>query len=98
MRYKSRSASLQPQSSSEETRKALILYLKEHGVHAVFHYLSLHNSPFYVEKHDGRMLPNSDRFSECLVRLPLFYELQETQVVEICQLIERFFIRKEIIE
>jgi len=60
---------------SIEKRSQLIKYLKDNGVHAVFHYLSLHKSPFYSSKHDGRKLLNCDKFADCLVRLPLFYEL-----------------------
>jgi dTDP-4-amino-4,6-dideoxygalactose transaminase len=56
-------------------RTALIDSLKKSNYHAVFHYLSLHASDFYQDKHDGRALNNSDRFSDCLVRLPMFYEL-----------------------
>ncbi|WP_353077227.1 dTDP-4-amino-4,6-dideoxygalactose transaminase [Flavobacterium sp.] len=63
-------------------RTALIEQLKTHNIMAVFHYISLHTSPFYNGKHDGRELANTDRFSDCLVRLPLFYELDEKKVVE----------------
>jgi dTDP-4-amino-4,6-dideoxygalactose transaminase len=63
-------------------RTALIEQLKAHNIMAVFHYISLHTSPFYNGKHDGRELANTDRFSDCLVRLPLFYELDEKKVVE----------------
>jgi dTDP-4-amino-4,6-dideoxygalactose transaminase len=56
-------------------RTALIDSLKKSNYHAVFHYLSLHASDFYKDKHDGRDLNNSDKFSDCLVRLPMFYEL-----------------------
>lgn len=62
-----------------EQRTALIRSLKEKKIHAVFHYLSLHSSPYFTERHDGRALPNSDRFADCLVRLPLFYELTDEQ-------------------
>ena len=58
-----------------EERTALIKKLKEHDIQAVFHYLSLHSSPFYKDRHDGRDLPNCDRYADCLVRLPLFYDL-----------------------
>jgi dTDP-4-amino-4,6-dideoxygalactose transaminase len=68
-------------------RTELIAKLKENGIHAVFHYLSLHSSEYYREKHDGRILENCDEFAECLVRLPLFYELSLEQVDEICELI-----------
>lgn len=61
-------------------RTGLIAALKEAGVLAVFHYLSLHNSPYFQSQHDGRSLPNSDRFSDCLVRLPIYYELTDDQV------------------
>ncbi len=60
---------------SLEGRTKLITTLKQNDILAVFHYLSLHSSPYYTEKHDGRVLANCDRFADCLVRLPLFYEL-----------------------
>jgi dTDP-4-amino-4,6-dideoxygalactose transaminase len=64
-------------------RDKIISKLKEHGIHSVFHYLSLHESPFYKSKHDGRPLPISDHFSDCLLRLPLFFELEPNQIKEI---------------
>lgn len=70
-----------------EQRTALIQYLKDNGVHAVFHYLSLHASEFYQGKYQGDALPNSDHFTDTLVRLPLFYELSDQQVDYICELI-----------
>jgi len=73
------------------TREKLILKLKENGFHAVFHYLSLHSSDFYKEKHDKRELLNSDNFTECLVRLPLFYELNEGELDNIIQCIKNNF-------
>lgn len=73
-----------------EQRTALIQHLKENGVHAVFHYLSLHNSEFYKDKHIGNALPNSDFFTDTLVRLPLFYELTDDQVDHICAKIKQF--------
>jgi dTDP-4-amino-4,6-dideoxygalactose transaminase len=76
---------------SLETRTEFIAYLKEHGVLAVFHYLSLHSSDYYQSKHDGRVLPQCDRFADCLVRLPLFYDLSLEQVDDICRLIEQYF-------
>lgn len=63
-----------------EQRTALIQHLKDNGVHAVFHYLSLHTSEFYQHKHVGNALPNSDHFTDTLVRLPLFYDLSDAQV------------------
>ena len=64
-----------------DDRTRFIQHLKNKGILSVFHYLSLHKSSYY-EKYSTRKseLPNSDMFSDCLVRLPLFYELTDEQV------------------
>ncbi len=49
-----------------DERKNLIDYLKSKSIYAVFHYLSLHKSPFYKDKHDGRPMVNSDRYTDHL--------------------------------
>src|SRR6476661_2235965 len=56
-------------------RTALIEHLKALQILPVFHYLSLHTSPYYADKHDGRALPWADHYTDCLLRLPLYYEL-----------------------
>ena len=63
-----------------DDRTRFIQHLKDKGILSVFHYLSLHKSSYY-EKYSTRKskLPNSDMFSDCLVRLPLFYELTDEQ-------------------
>lgn len=58
-------------------RTALLAHLKQRGIWAVFHYLPLHQSPYYAARHDGRALPWAERYADQLVRLPLFYELSE---------------------
>lgn len=68
-------------------RSALIKGMKEHGILAVFHYLSLHSSEYYKDKHDGRVLSECDRYADCLVRLPLYYGLSITEVELICDTI-----------
>ena len=75
-----------------EERTALIKKIKENGAQAVFHYLSLHSSEYYKDKHDGRDLPNCDRYADCLVRLPLFYELEEKQVDYITDVINELLV------
>lgn len=74
-----------------EKRTALIKYLKDNGVCAVFHYLSLHSSEYYRSRHDGRDLPQCDRYADCLVRLPLFYDLSIETVQQICDLISTYY-------
>ena len=70
-----------------EERTKVIKRLKENEILAVFHYLSLHKSEFYHAKHDGRNLVNSDKFEDCLLRLPFYYELSETDQNRIISLI-----------
>ena len=76
---------------SLEARTGLIAYLKANEVLAVFHYLSLHSSEYYKNRHDGRALPECDRYADCLVRLPLFYDLSLEQVDYICELVNTYY-------
>ena len=76
---------------SIDTRSDLIAHMKSKGVLAVFHYLSLHKSEFFAAKHDGRDLNNSDRYTDCILRLPMFYELSNTDVSRVCDSIIEFF-------
>lgn len=71
-------------------RESLIAHLKANDIMAVFHYLSLHKSPYFQTQHDGRELPNSDHYSECLIRLPMFYELEDNQVSYVVEAIGRW--------
>ena len=64
-------------------RTTLINKLRENDILAVFHYLSLHSSEYYKDKHDGRLLPECDRYADCLVRLPMYYDLSEKEVEQI---------------
>ena len=73
-----------------EERTALIKHLKDNGILAVFHYLSLHSSPYYTDKHDGRELLECDRYADCLLRLPMYYDLKDEEVLEICNIIKDF--------
>lgn len=76
-----------------EERTGLISYLKEKGAGAVFHYLSLHLSDYYKEHHEGKIpeLPNCDRFADCLVRLPMFFELTDEEVAFIIDSIKEYY-------
>jgi len=74
-----------------EERSRLIAKLQENGITAIFHYLSLHESPFYKDKHDNRELKNCDRFADCLLRLPLYYELSDEDLDKIITIIKGFY-------
>lgn len=77
--------------NSLEERTSLIKYLRENEIQAVFHYLSLHSSPYYQDKHDGRALPICDHYADCLVRMPMYYDLSEDQVEHICNQIMNYY-------
>lgn len=76
---------------SLEERTKLIAYLKENGITAVFHYLSLHLSDYYKSA-DSNIpnLPNCDKFADRLVRLPMYYELKDKDIDLIIDMIVKF--------
>lgn len=74
-------------------RSDLLSYLKKKGIQAVFHYLPLHESDFYQDKHDGRDLLNTDHFAECLLRLPFFNEMKEQEVAFVVSCVSNFFLQ-----
>lgn len=76
---------------SLKERTNLINHLKSHDILAVFHYQSLHKSPYYRSKHDGRVLKNTDKFTDCLLRLPLYYNLSLNDVNRISNHIKDFY-------
>lgn len=78
-----------------DERTQLLAYLKEKGILAVFHYLSLHLSE-YNKKQLKQIpnLPNSDHFADCLVRLPMFYELSNKEVSSIIHILLSFYSNK----
>lgn len=76
---------------SADERALLMKHLSADGIDSVFHYLSLHASPYFSDKHDGRELPNSDRFTNCLLRLPMYYDLQIADVDRVCESISKFY-------
>jgi len=76
---------------SLEKRTAYIDHMKANGVQTVFHYIALHSSPHYKDKHDDRELPMVEVYQDCLVRLPLFYDLEDQDVEKVIALTRQFF-------
>ena len=64
-----------------EQRQSIIEKLKSKQILSVFHYISLHGSPFYKNSYIGLDLSEADRYSDCILRLPLFYELDVEEIV-----------------
>jgi dTDP-4-amino-4,6-dideoxygalactose transaminase len=78
-------------TKNPEERSVLLDYLRKSGIYAVFHYLPLHSSDFFQDKHDGRALPNTDRFSECIIRLPFYNEMKEEEIDFVTESVQRFY-------
>ncbi len=79
-----------------DERSALISFLKDNGIQACFHYLALHRSEYYTTHYTERPeLPNCDRFADCLVRMPMYYELKEDEVKYITDKIKAFYSDKQ---
>lgn len=79
---------------SLQERTDLIDFLKVKGILSVFHYLSLHKSPYYLHEYCGDKLINSDKYTDCLLRLPLFYELNEEEQSFIISAIKSFYAKR----
>lgn len=75
-----------------EERDQLLGYLKQHKVHAVFHYQPLHSTT--MGKRHGSFI-GSDQYtleiSQKIVRLPLYFSLQDEEVNHIIQTIKNFY-------
>ena len=76
---------------SLDERTSLIKFLASRGVKSTFHYLSLHSSAYFTNRHDGRKLEHSDKWSNCLVRLPMYTDLKTIEVDYVCDQIKIFF-------
>jgi len=68
---------------SMEQRQTIIEKLKSKNILSVFHYISLHNSSFYKAHNSIPELIQSDKYSDCLLRLPLFYELNVEEIIHV---------------
>ncbi|MBP5408957.1 MAG: dTDP-4-amino-4,6-dideoxygalactose transaminase [Prevotella sp.] len=70
-----------------EFRTQLMASLKEHDIQTTFHYLPLHSSVYYKDQFQGEPLVHCDHYGDCLVRLPLFYELTDEQATYVAETI-----------
>ena len=72
-------------------RDPLLQFLKDKGIQALSHYLPLHLSPYYLQDHAKVYLPYASNFAASIVRLPLYFELEQSQLDFIAQSLEEFF-------
>ena len=77
---------------SLDERSQLIGFLKEKGILAPFHYLSLHLSDYYQSVESNiPTLTNCDKFADRLLRLPMFFELRDKEIAYIIDSVRSFY-------
>jgi len=81
--------------NSEEERNNLMDYLKANGIHSVFHYIPLHESPYSREHFGNFSLPVTENLSRRLLRLPMYYSLKLEEVNYIIEKIFGYFYQKQ---
>lgn len=77
-----------------EERTRLIEYLRDNNIYTVFHYIPLHSSP--AGKKFGRWVGDmdvTDQMSDRVLRLPLFFEMSDSDVERVTNCIFRFYKR-----
>jgi dTDP-4-amino-4,6-dideoxygalactose transaminase len=79
------------QTKSLGERTALLDIFKKNDILAVFHYISLHKSTFYESRYGESELPNADRFTDTLVRLPFYFELTQTEQDKVIDTLHHFY-------
>lgn len=75
---------------NQSQRTYLINKLKEVNIQAVFHYQALHMSPFFKNLYSGPVLSNSLKYSDCLMRLPMYYDLTHEECHYIADCVLKF--------
>lgn len=78
-----------------DERAALITFLKDRDITAVFHYIPLHSSP--AGQHFGRFC-GKDRYTTAeslrLLRLPLYYGMTDSECMYVCEGVKDFYLTK----
>ena len=79
---------------STSEREQLIQALKDAGAQAVFHYLNLHKSKYHLKNNMLVSLPMAEKYTNCLLRLPFYFELKEKEQELIIITISNFYAEK----
>ena len=78
-----------------DERQGLLEHLREHGVHATFHYQPLHQAPAGLRY--GRVArdgcPVTERVADRLIRLPLFASMTQDGVEQVVTAVQAYRVR-----
>jgi len=75
-----------------EERTRLIRHLEERNIFALFHYIPLHSSPMgkKLSRASGP-LGNTEDISQRLVRLPLYFEMENQDIDRVIEAVGDFY-------
>lgn len=78
-------------ADNESERKKLIEHLADNGILAIFHYIPLHEAPYWNGKYKNISMPVTEKVSKTIIRLPMFYQIQDSEIKYIVDTIRQFF-------
>ncbi len=78
--------------SNRKERDGLITFLTKRGIGAPFHFQSLHQSAYFKNQYKGQELRNADRYTDCLIRLPLYHGLKQDELEYVVDNVQEFFL------
>lgn len=81
---------------SKTKRNNFISFMEKNNIRCVFHYLPLHKSPAgkkYAINYNEKLI-NSEKISECIVRLPLHNHLTKNEQTRVMVNIKKFLLLK----
>jgi dTDP-4-amino-4,6-dideoxygalactose transaminase len=78
-----------------EQKKRLETWLRERGIDAFGHYQPLHKSSYYLENAAPEILPHTEHFAACLLRLPMYCDLTQPQQEYIVDAIRGFMSKEQ---
>ncbi len=76
---------------SVKERDAMMIHLRQDSIQAIFHYIPLHSSPYFKSRYQGRPLYQTERYADCLLRLPFYTDLAKPDIDRVINSIYRFY-------
>lgn len=77
--------------SAAERQSLAKFLLEEKKIKTASHYIGLHLSPYYKSRYGEFSYPNSERYTQCLFRLPMHYELTAGEQDHVVNAIFEFY-------
>jgi dTDP-4-amino-4,6-dideoxygalactose transaminase len=78
-------------ANDEKEREELLKHLADNDINAIFHYIPLHEAPYWKGKYSNIHLSITEKVSKTIIRLPLFYKIKKSEILHIVDTLERFY-------